>query len=100
MTLDGKPAGDGQTQVLGWTLASGSADGPVGVITRAGAGGAAGEAIAQQWNTPDRIGTGGPVPYSLAIDFVVRTTYPDGQARDYRFSGTIAVTVAYSANSG
>jgi hypothetical protein len=100
MTLDGKPGGEGQTQVLRWTLGSGSADGPVGAITRAGNGGAAGEAIAQQWNTPDRIGTGGPVPYALAIDFVVRTTYPDGQARDYRFSGMVAVTVAYSANSG
>jgi hypothetical protein len=100
MTLDGNTGGSGQTQVLGWTLASGSGDGPAGTITRPGAGGGAGDAIAQQWNTPDRIGPGGPLPYSLAIDFAVRTTYPDGQTRDYRFSGTIAVTVAYSANSG
>jgi hypothetical protein len=100
MTLDGKPGGSGQTQVLGWTLSSGSSDGPLGAITRPGTGGASADAIAQQWNTPDKIGSGGPLPYSLAIDYTVRTTYPDGQTRDYRFSGTIAVTVAYSANSG
>ena len=100
MTLDGKPGGGGQTQVLGWTLTAGSLDGPRGTISRPGVGGVAGDAITQQWNTPDRIGPGGPLPYSLAIDYTVRTTYPDGQTRDYRFSGTIAVTVAYSANSG
>jgi hypothetical protein len=100
MTMDGKAAGSGQTQVLGWTLTSGSPDGPPGTVTRSGAGGAGADPIAQQWNTPDRIGPGGPLPYSLAIDYTVRTTYPDGQTRDYSFSGTIAVTVAYSANSG
>src|SRR6202011_1072137 len=59
MTLDGKPGGSGQTQVLGWTLASGSGDGPPAAITRPGAGGAAGDAIAPQGNTPDKIGPGG-----------------------------------------
>lgn len=100
MTLDGKPGGSGQTEILGWTLGSGSADGPPGATTRPGAGGAAADAIAQQWNTPDQVGSGGPIPYSLAVSYTVRTTYPNGQTRDYQFSGTIAVTVAYSANSG
>ena len=34
------------------------------------------------------------------MDYTVRTTYPDGQMRDYDFSGPVPVTVAYSANSG
>jgi hypothetical protein len=54
----------------------------------------------QQWNTPDAIGPAGPLPYYLAIAYTVRTTYPDGQTRDYSFSGPVPVTVAYSANSG
>lgn len=100
LTLDGQPAGRGQTSILSWTLRSGSADGPAGQISRPGAAGGPGDAILQQWNTPDAIGPGGPVPYNLAIAYTVRTTYPDGQTRDYAFSGSVPVTVAYSAISG
>jgi hypothetical protein len=100
MTLDGKPAGDGQTAILRWTLRGGSTDGPPAGISPAGASGAQGDPIAQQWNTPDRIGPSGPEPYFITMDYTVRTTYPDGQVRDYDFSGSVPVTVAYSANSG
>jgi hypothetical protein len=100
LTLDGQPAGSGQTSILSWTLRSGSADGPAGLISRPGAAGGPGDAMLQQWNTPDAIGPGGPVPYYLAIGYTVRTTYPDGQTRDYAFSGSVPVTVAYSAISG
>jgi hypothetical protein len=100
LTLDGQPAGSGQTSILSWTLRSGSADGPAGQVSRPGAAGGPGDAILQQWNTPDAIGPGGPVPYYLAIAYTVRTTYPDGQTRDYTFSGSVPVTVAYSAISG
>jgi hypothetical protein len=100
MTLDGKPAGDGQTTILRWTLRAGSRDGPLGAISAPGATGAQDEPLVQQWNTPDRIGPGGPEPYLIALDYTVRTSYPDGQVRDYAFSGAVAVTVAYSANSG
>ena len=100
MTLDGKAAGNGQTTILRWTLRSGSGDGPAGAISPPGTSGAQGDAISQQWNTPDRIGAGGPEPYFIAIDYVVRTSYPDGQSRDFDFSGSVPVTVAYSANSG
>jgi len=100
LTLDGQPAGSGQTSILSWTLGSGSADGPAGQISGPGATGGPSDAIVQQWNTPDAIGPAGPLPYYLAIAYTVRTTYPDGQIRDYNFSGPVPVTVAYSANSG
>lgn len=100
LTLDGQPAGNGQTSILSWALRSGSADGPAGQISGPGAVGGPSDAIVQQWNTPDAIGRAGPLPYYLAIDYTVRTTYPDGQVRDYNFFGPVPVTVAYSANSG
>jgi hypothetical protein len=100
LTLDGQPAGSGQTSILSWTLRSGSSDGPAAQVSRPGAAGAPNDAIVQQWNTPDAIGPTGPLPYYVAIDYTVRTSYPDGQTRDYNFSGSVPVTVAYSANSG
>jgi hypothetical protein len=100
LTLDGQAAGSGQTSILSWTLRSGSADGPASQVSRPGAAGGPGDAILQQWNTPDAIGPGGPVPYYLGIEYAVRTAYPDGQTRDYSFSGSVPVTVAYSAISG
>jgi hypothetical protein len=100
MTIDGKPAGSGQTAIQRWTLRAGSTDGPAYTISVPGTTGAQGDPIAQQWNTPDLISHYGPVPYSIAIDYTVRTSYPDGQVRDYNFSGSVPVTVVYSANSG
>ncbi len=100
MTLDDVPAGGGQTSILSWVFRSGSRDGPAAQITAAGTSGAPSDPIVQQWNTPDAIGPAGPVPYYLTLDYTVRTTYPNGQTRDYSFSGSVPVTVAYSANSG
>ncbi len=100
MTLDGVPAGSGQTSILSWVFRSGSRDGPAGLVSAPGATGIGADAIVQQWNTPDAIGPAGPVPYYLTLDYRVRTTYPKGQTRDYSFSGAVPVTVAYSANSG
>lgn len=100
MTLDGVAAGSGQTSILSWIFRSGSRDGPAGQITSAGTSGAPADPIVQQWNTPDAIGPAGPVPYYVTLDYTVRTTYPNGQTRDFSFSGNVPVTVAYSANSG
>ena len=100
MTLDGKPAGTGQTSILRWSLSRGSSDGPPGAISPPGTTGGQGDPIVQQWNTPDLIGAAGPLPYFININYTVRTSYPDGQVRDYDFSGSVPVTVAYSANSG
>lgn len=100
ITLDGQPAGAGHTTVLAWRLRSGSADGRPGQVSPAGAAGSADAPIVQQWNLPDRIGSGGPAPYTVAVDFTVRTSYPDGHKHDYDFVGQVAITVGYAASSG
>ena len=100
MTLDGAPAGRGHTVLLNWRLLSGSEDGPPGEVTAPGGGGPPDGAIVQQWNSPDRLGAGGPEPYPLEVDFTVRTTYPDGATRDHDFTGRVSVTVGYAASSG
>ena len=100
MTLDGAPAGRGQTVLLNWRLRSGSPDGPPGQVTSPGGAGPPDGAIMQQWNSPDRLGASGPEPYALELDFTVRTTYPDGATRDYDFAGRISVTVGFAASSG
>jgi hypothetical protein len=100
MTLDGRPAGDGYSVVLNWRLLAGSHDGPPGNVTASGTSGPADHPVALQWNSPDAIGAGGATPYAVDLDYTVRTTYPDGQTRDYGFSGRIAVTVGFAATSG
>jgi hypothetical protein len=100
MTLDGKPSGTGRSVLLNWRLGSGSPDGPPAQVTPAGATGPPDAAVVQQWNSPDRIGPHGAEPYAVTLDYTIRTTYPDGQTRDYPFSGSVRVTVGYAANSG
>ncbi|MFY9616141.1 MAG: hypothetical protein WAT58_12150, partial [Candidatus Dormiibacterota bacterium] len=87
MTLDGRPAGDGYSVVLNWRLASGSRDGPPGEVSAPGDGGGGDRPVIQQWNSPDELGARGPTPYAIDLDYTIRTTYPDGQTRDYEFSG-------------
>ncbi|MEA2647505.1 MAG: hypothetical protein QOE92_2588 [Chloroflexota bacterium] len=100
MTLNGRPAGAGHTVVRSWKLTSGSPDGPPGQVSAVGAEAPAGTPIVQQWDHPDRIGTGGAEPYLVRVEYVVRTTYPDGQSRDFSFAGPIAVVVGFAASSG
>ena len=100
MTLDGRPSGSGRSLVLNWRLGSGSADGPPAQVSPAGATGPPDTAVVQQWNSPDRLGPHGAEAYVMTLDYTVRTTYPDGQVRDYPFSGTVRVTVGYAASSG
>ena len=100
MTLDGAPAGHGQTALLNWRLRSGSRDGPPGQVTAPGGAGPPDGAIVQQWNSPDRLGAGGPEPYAMELDYKVRTTYPDGATRDYDLAGAVTVTVGFAASSG
>jgi hypothetical protein len=100
MTLDGRPAGSGHTALVNWRLGHGTPDGPRGQVSVAGATGAPETPLVQQWDAPDRIEAAGPVPYAIDLDLTVRTTYPDGQSRDYSFSGSVAVTVGFAASSG
>jgi hypothetical protein len=100
MTLDGRPAGTGKTVLLSWRLRSGGGDGPPSQVTAVGMSGPPQAAVVLQWNAPDRIGSGGAQPFAVGLDLTVRTTYPDGQTRDYGSSGAVSVTVVYAANSG
>ena len=53
------------------------------------------EPIRIQWNTP--LPNGGSYP--IRVELTVETTYEDGTVRTFTFSGSIAVTVVYSAIS-
>ena len=55
----------------------------------------AAEPIRIQWNTP--LPNGGAYP--IRVELTVETTYDDGTVRTFTFSGSIAVTVVYSAIS-
>ena len=55
----------------------------------------AGEPIRIQWNTP--LPNGGSYP--IRVELTVETTYDDGTVRTFEFSGSISVTVVYSAIS-
>jgi hypothetical protein len=55
----------------------------------------AAEPIRIQWNTP--LPDGGSYP--IRVELSVETTYDDGTVRTFEFSGSIAVTVVYSAIS-
>ena len=100
MTLNGNPGGSGHTVIRSWKLTGGSTDGPPGQVAAQGATGPPEVAIVQQWDHPDRIGGAGAEPYLLTLEYTVRTTYPDGQARDFNFAGPVSVTVAFAASSG
>jgi len=55
----------------------------------------AGEPLRIQWNTP--LPDGGSYP--VRVELTVETTYDDGTVRTFAFSGSIDVTVVYSAIS-
>ncbi|HEV3232704.1 MAG TPA: hypothetical protein VG245_10675, partial [Candidatus Dormibacteraeota bacterium] len=100
ITLDGVASAPGRSRMVAWRLLSGSGDGPPGTITPAGTSGDPATPIVQQWDRPDRITAAGAQPYEVAVSCTMRTTYPDGQQRDFDLDGIVQVSVGYSASTG
>lgn len=92
MRSGGVVIGGATTRLLGYRYLGGENDAsrgsPPGTYDAA-------EPIRIQWNTPlPDVGS-----YAVPVELTVETTYDDGTVRTYEFSGSIAVTVVYSAIS-
>ncbi len=92
MRSGGVTIGGAATRLLSFRYLSGANDASDG--SPAGTYEAA-EPIRIQWNTP--LPNGGSYP--IRVELTVETTYDDGTVRTFTFSGSIAVTVVYSAIS-
>ena len=100
MTIDGTPAGFGQSRLTGWRLDGGVSDASGNSGTIVGTIHGAGEPMRLQWNSPNQIVRARAEDYVVPVTLVVETRFPDGHLASYSIASSFSVTVNFAAQSG